>query len=140
MKNHFKNTLFILIHLLFSVIMVRAEVKLPRLISEGMVLQRDAEIRVWGWADSGEKVSVEFLGEKYNTTAVDGKWQIMLPAQKYKDSTYVAQIEAEDRRRMGEWYKRLATSDKGYHDPKGSWSHWQALLLSCGKRPDYTMV
>ncbi|AKD05471.1 9-O-acetylesterase [Pontibacter korlensis] len=57
--------------------------KLPRLISDGMVLQRDAEAKVWGWASPGEKVSLTFQKKKYNATAgKDGKWHITLPPQK----------------------------------------------------------
>ena len=36
-------------------------VSLPRLVSDGMVLQRDAEVKIWGWADAGEKVAVDFM-------------------------------------------------------------------------------
>ena len=39
------------------------DVKLPRLVSNGMVLQRDADVRIWGWANAGEKVIVKFNGK-----------------------------------------------------------------------------
>ncbi|UZJ43761.1 sialate O-acetylesterase [Marinimicrobium sp. C6131] len=62
---------------------VQAEVTLPRLISDGMVLQRDTEIRVWGWADPDEAVSVHFQGFTWQTvTADDGRWQLTLPEMK----------------------------------------------------------
>ncbi|WP_237073711.1 hypothetical protein [Mucilaginibacter mali] len=35
-----------------------AQVKLPRLISDGMVLQRDKPVHIWGWASPGEKVAI----------------------------------------------------------------------------------
>lgn len=58
-----------------------AAVKLPRLISDGMVLQRDAPLKIWGWADPGEKVKVEFLEKKYQTKAdKQGNWKVDLPA------------------------------------------------------------
>ena len=54
-------------------------VKLPKLISDGMVLQRNAEINIWGWADNNEKVSISFLGSTYNTVADEnGNWKIVL--------------------------------------------------------------
>ena len=54
-------------------------VRLPRLVSDGMVLQRDAPIVVWGWADRGEVVSVAFLGQHVRvTTGGDGKWTAKL--------------------------------------------------------------
>ncbi|MDR3118929.1 MAG: sialate O-acetylesterase [Mediterranea sp.] len=57
-----------------------AKVKLPALISDGMVLQREQNISVWGFADPGEPVTVSFLKRKYNTQAdADGNWKVTLP-------------------------------------------------------------
>ncbi|WP_163711352.1 sialate O-acetylesterase [Mangrovibacterium lignilyticum] len=71
----------LLIVLLGLGVSTQAAVKLPRLVSNGMVLQRDVPIKIWGWADSGEKVNVEFKGENYNTKAdKNGNWAIDLPA------------------------------------------------------------
>jgi len=56
-----------------------AQVRLPRLIRDSMVLQRDQKINVWGWASKGEKVSVKFNGRSYHaTTGDDGKWMLQL--------------------------------------------------------------
>ena len=49
-----------------------AEPALPHLFSDHMVLQRDADIRVWGWADPGEKISVSLAGQMMATNA-DGR-------------------------------------------------------------------
>jgi sialate O-acetylesterase len=58
-----------------------AEVKLPRLIADGMVLQRNEPVRIWGWADPSEKVKVSLLGETYRAKAdAEGNWQMELPA------------------------------------------------------------
>jgi sialate O-acetylesterase len=55
------------------------QVKLPRLISDGMVLQRDTENKIWGWAESGEKVEIKFIEKSYATIANDkGVWEIVL--------------------------------------------------------------
>lgn len=55
------------------------EVKLPRLVGDGMVLQREASVNIWGWADPGEKVSVAFRNKTYRAAAgKDGKWNIRL--------------------------------------------------------------
>jgi sialate O-acetylesterase len=57
------------------------KIRLPRLISDGMVLQRDIPIKIWGWADPGNKVNIEFLGKTYRTRAdVHGNWNVELPA------------------------------------------------------------
>ncbi|MCI1186208.1 sialate O-acetylesterase [Hymenobacter sp. DH14] len=59
-----------------------AQVRLPKLVSNGMVLQRDAPVRIWGWAKAGEEVAVTFRAKTYRaTTGPDGQWRIALPAQ-----------------------------------------------------------
>lgn len=56
-----------------------AKVMLPRLISDGIVLQREIRIPIWGWADVGEEVTVSFNGNTYVAkTGVDKKWKVML--------------------------------------------------------------
>lgn len=54
------------------------DVKLHGLFSDNMVLQRNAAVPVWGWADEGEKVTVEFRGQSVSATARDGKWMVRL--------------------------------------------------------------
>lgn len=56
----------------------QADVKLHNLFTDQMVLQRDIAVPVWGWADDGEKVTVEFRGKKVSTTAKGGKWMVKL--------------------------------------------------------------
>jgi sialate O-acetylesterase len=58
-----------------------AQVRLPRLVSDGMVLQRDRPVHIWGWARPGEAVAVSFLGKAYKASAgADGQWRVTLPA------------------------------------------------------------
>lgn len=58
---------------------VRANVSLPGVISDGMVLQQKQRVPIWGNADPGETVSVRFAGQSKKTTASpDGKWIIKL--------------------------------------------------------------
>lgn len=69
--------------LLFGIFIstVNAAIKLPRLISSGMVLQRNVPLNIWGWANAGEQVTVMFNNRTFQTiTAADGKWEISLPA------------------------------------------------------------
>lgn len=62
---------------------VFAKIKLPALISDRMVLQRDIELKLWGWADQGDRVTIRFQGKTYQTRpGVDGKWFVTLPPQK----------------------------------------------------------
>jgi len=65
--------------LLFSLSELNAEIRLPKLISDGMVLQRDAKLKIWGWADANEKVAVKIAGKTYKTKAgADGSWAVMI--------------------------------------------------------------
>lgn len=58
---------------------VRADVVLSSIISNGMVLQRGVKAPVWGWADAGEEVTVEFGGQlKKAMPGPDRKWMVEL--------------------------------------------------------------
>ena len=47
--------------------------------ADNAILQRDMKVPVWGWADPGTKITVEFAGQKKKAKAgKDGKWQIKL--------------------------------------------------------------
>jgi sialate O-acetylesterase len=60
-----------------------AQVRVPRLVSDGMVLQRDMPLRIWGFASPGEKVTVKFAGETASGAADnDGKWVVQLSPKK----------------------------------------------------------
>ena len=57
----------------------RAELKLASPFTDHMVLQRELPVPVWGWSGPGEKVTVEFAGQKKSATAAaDGKWRVDL--------------------------------------------------------------
>lgn len=76
---------------------VNAEVKLPRLVRDSMVLQRDTKIRIWGWASPGEKLSIRFNNKQYKTTAgADGKWAVFLAPMK-AGGPYEMNITASNR-------------------------------------------
>jgi len=57
----------------------QAQVRLPKVIGNNMVLQRDKPLPIWGWAASGEQVTVSFGGQKRTTIADEtGSWKIVL--------------------------------------------------------------
>ena len=65
--------------LLLSAGPLLAEVKLASPFTSHMVLQREMKVPVWGTAESGEAVTVEFAGQKVSaTTSADGKWRVDL--------------------------------------------------------------
>ena len=52
-----------------------ADVRLPRLVGDNMVLQRDSKLQLWGWADRGEKITIEFHGQRVTTKPnAHGQW------------------------------------------------------------------
>ena len=56
-----------------------AELKVAGIFSQNAVLQRDKPVPVWGWAEAGVKVTVEFAGQKKAATAdAGGRWQVLL--------------------------------------------------------------
>lgn len=57
---------------------LHADVKPNPLFSDGAVLQHGQPITVWGTADAGENVTVEFDNQRFSTTAADGKWSVDL--------------------------------------------------------------
>lgn len=60
-----------------------SQVRLPKLISDGMVLQRNASVKIWGWASAGANISVQFVGSTYKTiTDSSGNWNIVFPKMK----------------------------------------------------------
>ena len=67
-----------------------AEIKLASPFTNHMVLQREMSVPVWGTADTGEQVTVEFAGQKKSAAAsTDGKWRVTL-------DPLVASIESRD--------------------------------------------
>lgn len=75
-----KNSVFLF--LMFT-IFVNANVRMPLLFSDGMVLQRNKPIPVWGWADANEKIEVRFNKQIKTITADSkGKWMLKLDAEK----------------------------------------------------------
>jgi len=59
-----------------------------------VIRQRDAKVKIWGWATDGEKVTLSFAGKKYKTTTgSDGKWMIILAPLK-AGGPYTMNIDA----------------------------------------------
>ena len=56
----------------------RADVRVPSVVGDNMVLQQGRRVRVWGWAEPGERVTVTFLGEKASAAADGrGRWEVL---------------------------------------------------------------
>jgi sialate O-acetylesterase len=91
----FSNIKIVLITFFFS-FTASGQVKLPRLISDGMVIQREADVKIWGWASPGEKISVAFDQSVYKAiTSGSGKWEIRLSGLK-SGGPYTMRIQGMD--------------------------------------------
>jgi sialate O-acetylesterase len=77
---------------------VMADVKLPAIFGDHMVLQQDTKLPVWGTADAGEKVKVT-LGDRSGeaTAGDDGKWQVDLPATPTSAEPLVLTVEGKNK-------------------------------------------
>ena len=66
----------VLILVLVCAAVVRAEVRLPAILGDNMVLQQGLKVRIWGNANAGEHVTVTFDKKSVNTVAdAQGRWQ-----------------------------------------------------------------
>ena len=79
--SRFAAALLLFFPLIFFLPSLRAEPRLPHLFSDHMVLQRDMDIPVWGWADPGERITVGLDATTRDTiTSMEGNWRVSLPA------------------------------------------------------------
>jgi len=75
--------IFFFFFLLLTDLQVSAQVRLPALIANKMVLQRDMPVTLWGWAAPGERIELQFAGRCYKTrAAADSGWLVRLSAMK----------------------------------------------------------
>ena len=60
-----------------------AQLKLPSVIDDNMILQQNKANTIWGWAAVGEKVNIQFMNRNYHATAdKKGEWKIVLSPEK----------------------------------------------------------
>lgn len=93
-----KKLLLILLLLSTSAITAAANVTLPHVISDSMVLQRDGAAPIWGKADPGESVTVKFGTQSKTAVAgADGKWIIRLSPMRANSTPQTMVIEGRNR-------------------------------------------
>jgi sialate O-acetylesterase len=79
MKRSLLTSLFSAASIVLSSSLTHAEVKLPPVISDHMVLQREIAAPIWGTASSGEEISVSIAGQTKKTKAdATGAWKVKL--------------------------------------------------------------
>jgi sialate O-acetylesterase len=77
---------------------INAAVKLPAIVSSNMVLQRNATVKLWGWADAGEKITINpsWSEREFNTAAdKDGYWSVEVKTTNSKEAQSI-HINSDD--------------------------------------------
>jgi sialate O-acetylesterase len=76
------------------------QVRLPALVDDGMILQRDVETRIWGWASPGEEITISIGDHELTAQAgEDEKWEVALPAFE-AGGPYVMEISGKNEIRI----------------------------------------
>src|SRR5579859_1770693 len=74
-----RKTLLLLTLSFIAIPALLAELKLPAIVGDHMVLQQKQSNLIWGWDTPGTKIAVTFAGQSYSgTAAADGKWTVTL--------------------------------------------------------------
>ncbi|MGE4488368.1 MAG: sialate O-acetylesterase [Kiritimatiellales bacterium] len=82
---------------LFSAVGFAAQLTLPTVFTDHMVLQREKPVPIWGTTDPNTAVTVEFAGQKKSTTAAtDGKWRVDLEPMKASSEPQIMTVSAGD--------------------------------------------
>lgn len=77
--SRWSNWLPVVVLFSFVPLSAQADVRLPAVISDHMVLQQDMSAPIWGWAENGEEVTVSIAGQSKSAKAgADGKWMVKL--------------------------------------------------------------
>ena len=96
---YIKNTLLFLI-VLSTKFSLSAQVKLPALVSDNMVLQQNAKVNLWGWASPNEKINIQ-LGWSDNLietiTSADGTWKTTVDTPNGSEQAYIITINATNK-------------------------------------------
>lgn len=83
--------------LLVGVSKATAEVRLAGIFADHMVLQREQPVQIWGWADKGQQVRVEFAGQAVETSAAgDGAWAVTLKSLEATQKGKSLRVESGD--------------------------------------------
>lgn len=73
------NKIISLIVVLLLTFGTKSQVLLPKLVSNGMVLQQQTKVTIWGWASANEQINLSFLNKTYSCIAnKQGNWSLML--------------------------------------------------------------
>ncbi len=78
-----------------------ADVRLPRIFTSHMVVQQELPIRMWGWADAGERVTVSFAGQSESASADNaGRWLVTLKPMKADGKSHTLTVKGKNAIRL----------------------------------------
>lgn len=87
------------IMLFFIALSIQAELKLPNIFGNNMLLQQNTEVNIWGWAEKGQTVSISpsWSTQKYTNKADNkGKWSVRIPTPQGSYQTYNITISTNE--------------------------------------------
>src|SRR5687767_2884777 len=85
----------VILTLIVAATSASAELKLPSILSDHMVVQRNKPITIWGWADPGEPVEVMLDKQTKKTKAgKDGRWSVELKSIKSADAPLTLTVKS----------------------------------------------
>lgn len=79
---------------------IQAQVKLPALVSDNMVLQQNAKVNLWGWASPDEKINIQLGWQNTPIEIVansDGNWKVVVDTPQGSEKAYTIQIEGTNK-------------------------------------------
>ncbi|ANI88322.1 hypothetical protein A9P82_02785 [Arachidicoccus ginsenosidimutans] len=76
---------------------ISAQITMPKIFSDNMILQRDKPLKIWGWASRGENVQVSFHGQTGKAVADNqGKWSVTLKPMHYDNNVSEMKISCTE--------------------------------------------
>ena len=89
--------------LLLSVSAAFADIRLPAIISDHMVLEKSARVPVWGSSDPGEEVTVSLNGQSVKTVAnADGRWTVSLNLSEFAPGPFEMTVEGKNKLKISD--------------------------------------
>lgn len=122
---------------------LRAELKLPAIIGDHMVLQQKLSAPIWGWDDPGAKITVTFAGQTKSATAgTDGKWTVKLDPLPASDQPQTLVISGSNKKEIqdvlvGEVWMCSGQSNMGF-TLAGDWNG--DLEAAASKLPNLRLI
>lgn len=84
-----------LLVILMTALSAKAQLKMPAIFGDNMLLQQNTEVNLWGWADKKRDVTItpSWIKQTYKTKADEqGKWSIKIPTPKAGYETYTITV------------------------------------------------